>query len=277
MERLKASERFVGRLLTDPDRERPQDLTCKKYSLRGIGTSKDTVYVCKRTETPLIDLGDDCPEPGDQWWRLEHTTNKEQPVKAEVCVRYPHLRTASVILTPFPLQKLDFEAIQLRAWEESNVVTLVFATEDAVSTPRIPLSDALTRFVKADNRGFQRELEQEEASANEPQHEVRAFRMRSRAGSVDSMASNRASIGSADSRAEEFVHEIHPDQLPDSDTTMDVDDAPQVSQPADGDSAAQDGSGTKGGDAEMQEMKQVSAKPIFMTGQDRPPPLPERK
>lgn len=86
MARYKASERFVGRLLTDPDKERPQEFTCKRYSLRGIGTSRNTVYVCRRTEEPLIDLGDDAAEPRDQWWRLEHTTSREQPVKAEVCL-----------------------------------------------------------------------------------------------------------------------------------------------------------------------------------------------
>ena len=92
------------------------------------------------------------------------------------------------------------------------------------------------------------------------------------------MASNRASIGSANSRPEEFVHEIHPDQLPDSDATMDVDDTPHGGQPANGDSAgAEERAGAKEEDAEMQEMEEVSAKPIFMPGQDRPPPLPERK
>ena len=94
MERYRASERFVGRLFTDPERERPEKFACKKYLLRGVGTSKDTVYVCRRTETPLIDLGDESLEPGDQWWRLEHTTNREQPVKAEVC-RYPPAPTAT--------------------------------------------------------------------------------------------------------------------------------------------------------------------------------------
>lgn len=102
MERYKASERFVGRLLTDPDRERPRELTCKKYSLRGLGTSKDTVYICRRKEKPLIDLGDDSPEPRDQWWRLEYTNNTEQPVKAEVCLRYPTLRTVCGILIFLP-------------------------------------------------------------------------------------------------------------------------------------------------------------------------------
>ena len=85
MERLRASERFVGRLFTDPDRERPREFNCKSYNLRGICTTKDTVYVCKRAEAPLIDLGDDVAEPRDQWWRLEHTSSREQPVTAEVC------------------------------------------------------------------------------------------------------------------------------------------------------------------------------------------------
>lgn len=88
LERYKASERFVGRLFTDPARERPHEFTCKGYSLRGIATTKDVVYVCRRSEAPLIELGD-IAEPRDQWWRLEHTANREQPVQAEVC-QNPH-------------------------------------------------------------------------------------------------------------------------------------------------------------------------------------------
>lgn len=88
LERYKASERFVGRLFTDPARERPSELSCKGYSLRGITTTKDVVYVCKRSEEPLIELGD-VAEPRNQWWRLEHTANREQPVQAEVRQRHP--------------------------------------------------------------------------------------------------------------------------------------------------------------------------------------------
>lgn len=91
------------------------------------------------------------------------------------------------------------------------------------------------------------------------------------------MASNRASVGSAGSRGEEFVHEIHPDQLPDSDATMDVDEAPRGGQGEGEAGGVEGGGGGEEGDAEMQEMEEVSAKPIFVAGQDRPPPLPERK
>lgn len=104
--------------------------------------------------------------------------------------------------------------------------------------------------------------------------------MRSRAGSADSMASNRASVGSMDSRGEEFVHEIHPDQLPDSDGNMEVDEAPRGRQGGGegvGEAGAW-GAGAQDGDAgEGQEMSEVSAKPIFVPGQDGPPPLPDRK
>ena len=92
------------------------------------------------------------------------------------------------------------------------------------------------------------------------------------------MASNRASIGSAGSRGEEFVHEIHPDQLPDSDATMDVDESPRVGQPGNGDlTGSKERGGDAEGDAEIQEMREVSAKPMFVPGQGPPPPLPERK
>ncbi|SPN97635.1 uncharacterized protein DNG_01147 [Cephalotrichum gorgonifer] len=264
MKRYEESERFVGRLFTGPDRERPEALTCKQYSLRGIGTSKDVVYVCRRSETLLIDLGDATPEPRDQWWRLEYSaSNRQQPVQAE---------------------KLDFDAIQERVSTESNSITLIFATEDALNAPRVPLSDSLNRFVKADNRAFQRELEQEEASANEPEHDLHAFQMRSRAGSIDSMATNRASLGSADGVGEEFVHEIHPDQLPDSDSHMEMNIEPPLPEY----SEVSLGVGRDGGvgpplgaeadtNAAAREMTEVSVQPIFMSAQGRPPPLPERK
>lgn len=80
-----------------------------------------------------------------------------------------------------------------------------------------------------------------------------------------------------DSRGEEFVHEIHPDQLPDSDGNMEVDEAPRGRQG--GESVGEVGeAGARDGDAEEgQEMSEVSAKPIFVPGQNDPPPLPDRK
>lgn len=94
------------------------------------------------------------------------------------------------------------------------------------------------------------------------------------------MATNRASIGSADSRTEEFVHEIHPDQLPDSDATMGVDETPRAGQESGGGATSEGREGSRsgeGGDEKMEEMAEISARPIFVPGQGPPPPLPERQ
>lgn len=58
-------------------------MTCKKYQLRGIATERDIMYVCRRQQTDLIDLGD-APKKPDQWWRLAYARGEEHPVKAEV-------------------------------------------------------------------------------------------------------------------------------------------------------------------------------------------------
>src|SRR5690554_6035708 len=119
---------------------------------------------------------------------------------------------------------VDFETLQRQVWNESTALTLIYATEDALNTPPQPLSDALQRFVKGDNRSFQREVEQEEATAAPAgarstgvtlfQHEtVSSYQMRERAGSVDSMATNRASLGSMDSRTGDFDDMLDGDLL----------------------------------------------------------------
>lgn len=84
LEALKAKQRFLGRILTTPDKPgRPKPMTCKKYLLRGVATDKDIIYVCQRQQTDLIDLGDSPPSP-DQWWRLAYAQGEEHPVKADV-------------------------------------------------------------------------------------------------------------------------------------------------------------------------------------------------
>lgn len=80
-----------------------------------------------------------------------------------------------------------------------------------------------------------------------------------------------------DSRGEEFVHEIHPDQLPDSDGNMEVDEAPRGRQGGEGVGEVGEAGGRDGDAEEGQEMSEVSAKPIFVPGQNDPPPLPDRK
>lgn len=82
---LQAQQRYLGQVLTDPkqDSERARPMACKEYLLRGIATSANVVYVCRRAPMDLIEL-DDNPLPRDQWWRLSLNAKAIEPVKAEV-------------------------------------------------------------------------------------------------------------------------------------------------------------------------------------------------
>lgn len=98
---LKERQRFLGRLLTVPDKPgRPRPMACKRYLLRGIATEKDIMYVCQRQQLDLIDL-DDAPKKNlDQWWRLAYAQGEEHPVKAEVrftCYMPRHIRQINSI------------------------------------------------------------------------------------------------------------------------------------------------------------------------------------
>ncbi|CAI4213796.1 unnamed protein product [Parascedosporium putredinis] len=195
------AEAFIGQLYTNPEQEGAAPMISPRYTLRGIGTASNIVYVCKRAEPTLIELGDS-PVTQDQWWRLEYNASHSTPIKAEV---------------------VDFETVQSLIWDESNSLTMIYATDGAMDTPRIELPSGLQRFIKADNRSFQKELEQEEAAADAnadiPMETLDSFDLqaRSRSLSVDSMATNRASLGSMDSREDDFGLE---DFLPPS--SMDV-------------------------------------------------------
>lgn len=83
MRRLDQHRHFLGQLLTDPAKDRPEPMTCSKFNLRGVATAPDTVYVCRRTEPDLIDFGETLKSK-DQWWRLAHNPNDQEPVQVEV-------------------------------------------------------------------------------------------------------------------------------------------------------------------------------------------------
>lgn len=93
----------------------------------------------------------------------------------------------------------------------------MYATEEALDAPRLPLSESLQRFVRVENKTFNQELsrqpEEEEgealtATAAKP-IPVSPSKRKYRSGSIDSMATNRASMGNsdADSRAGDFAVE----------------------------------------------------------------------
>lgn len=105
LEQIQAKQRFLGRLLTKPEKPgRPKPMTCKKYLLRGIATDKDIVYVCQRVPRAPSESADpdSSDAPTDQWWRLELCTDEDLPVKSEV--NPPPL--ASYLQFPIPRPKL---------------------------------------------------------------------------------------------------------------------------------------------------------------------------
>lgn len=97
-------------------------------------------------------------------------------------------------------------------WQETKTPLVVYATEDALNTPRAPLSGPLERFVKADNKTFRQELNQEQSQVEQSTAPAAAdlvspSKRKHRSDSMDSMDSNRASQGSIemDDREDPFV------------------------------------------------------------------------
>lgn len=76
--------KLVAQRLTDPALPRQKPFTAPVLHLRGVATKPNTVYVCKRRPSSLIEL-EDTVEPADQWWRLElDVARTEKPVIVEV-------------------------------------------------------------------------------------------------------------------------------------------------------------------------------------------------
>ncbi|KAM0297853.1 hypothetical protein HYE67_003343 [Fusarium culmorum] len=181
MEQVARKQRALGRLLTVPDKPgRPEPMTCKKYLLRGVATSPHIIYVCQREEEDLIELNGEESKPAEQWWRLAHTPyGDETATKAE---------------------KLDIEQVFKEMWNDTTKPLLVYATEEALKTPKQPLPPQLERFVKIDNKSFRQELAEEESTVEvktTPTFDpISPSKRKHRADSVGSMDSNRASIGS---------------------------------------------------------------------------------
>ena len=78
---------------------------------------------------------------------------------------------------------------------------LIYATEAALDVPRVPLSSQLERFVKADNKAFRQELNNEKNESGTSKQTATVETMspskrKHRSDSMDSVDSNRASVGS---------------------------------------------------------------------------------
>jgi hypothetical protein len=78
--------RKLSKLYTQPS-EDPKSPALHKYTLRGVSTTKSTMYICRRAEPDLIDMDLDGNGPkveGDQWWRIHYAASGSSPVTVEV-------------------------------------------------------------------------------------------------------------------------------------------------------------------------------------------------
>lgn len=107
-------------------------------------------------------------------------------------------------------QKIEVEQVLQDVWTETKVPLLIYATETALAAARTPLPIPLQRFAQAENEVFQGELKQETAEAagdsrkivGPPVDPISPSKRKHRADSIDSMDSNRASLGSEDGQLE---------------------------------------------------------------------------
>jgi hypothetical protein len=92
-------------------------------------------------------------------------------------------------------------------------VGLVYASEDALDQPKIPLPGPIQRFLKLDQRRFHQELSEEESGETAPQQNPSGLPPPSRPPTPSSMNTNRGSIDDdidLSSRDGDFDNEIDP-------------------------------------------------------------------
>ncbi|RKF58402.1 putative ubiquitin interaction domain-containing protein [Golovinomyces cichoracearum] len=142
---LRADLRELSNLYTHQS-SLPEAPKLTPYSLRGLCTNRNTIYVCQ-----LINASEDLsllhePKlPINQWWRIQYSTDNT-PIVA--------------------LNRTTIEQVLIAASEESRNPILVYASEKALSVPKIPLPKPLQTFVQWDNRLFNTELQEERAKQN---------------------------------------------------------------------------------------------------------------
>ena len=182
-----------------------------QYSLRGIVTGPETMYLCQRLEPALIERKDAGPVTENQWWRLAYQLDADQQIVTEVS------RALAVAHAAFDqwlndLQKTTFEAVQQAIANETDKPVIIYANEKAMTASPLPLNGSLGAFVKFDNRLFKQDIIEEaprDRSRDRAQKRTISTpasppkRSRQRSDSIDSMAANRSSDDEAMSDRDE--------------------------------------------------------------------------
>ena len=127
--------RELSKLYTQPSGEEDGPPYCR-YTLRGVSTNPETIYVLARPrkEDDLMDI-----ESNEwQWWKIAYSPGATRPIS------YTKLREIEVLKA---------------AKDDAEQAILVYATDRAVAYEGKELPPQLMNFVRADNLAFAAELE----------------------------------------------------------------------------------------------------------------------
>ncbi|KAL2025030.1 hypothetical protein VTK56DRAFT_32 [Thermocarpiscus australiensis] len=182
---LEEQSRKLASLLTVPSADGTWKPTYK-YTLCGVVSEPNTVFL--RVNEPPREHDamsvDGASGPGEnRWLRISYNAEGD---------RVEH--------TP-----VSYETVVREACGIGCQPILVYATDKALEQEKLPLSDALKSFVKLDNRLFKQELSQSDRLGHSPDRkrgpllgaDSESKRLQ-RSSSMDSMATNKASLGDPD-------------------------------------------------------------------------------
>ncbi|KAG9783072.1 hypothetical protein HRR83_002015 [Exophiala dermatitidis] len=169
---LLAKSRQIALQLTHPTPESP-NLPNRKYTLQGVSTKSDIVYV-RLPNKDLIQLSEDqdSSDAEYQWWRCSWQQHSNQSLSASTTVMGPvtqaqadraqtqhdHDEDSS---QPYSVRRVNEGEVLDAAKNEHSSVLLVYASENALRFKGSDLSRPLRFFVDRDNQSFAEELRQE--------------------------------------------------------------------------------------------------------------------
>lgn len=137
--RARAQEKLkeISRLYTIPSND-PKQPPHEKYTLRGVSTGANVVYVLEKTKPDEEDDMLSTEAKDWQWWKIEYLSTETKPVVPGKVTEADVLKAAST---------------------DSRSALLVYANDKAVSYESGDLPSPLHNFVRADNLSFSAELD----------------------------------------------------------------------------------------------------------------------